>query len=442
MNKIRKKTFYVMTYGCQMNEHESEKIAGMLSEMGYIKCDAPNKADIIAVNTCCVRESAEAKIISNIGYLKTYKRGKYEPITIISGCLTQQKALAKKLFARFSHVNLIIGTFNQHRLPEFLKRVKETGKRIIAIDDEAGEIAEDIPADRNHHPFAYVNIMYGCNNFCSYCIVPYVRGRERSRTPESILKEIKQLAKDGYKQVTLLGQNVNSYGRGLEPEFNFSELLRAIEDIDGIARLRFMTSHPKDLSNELIDVFRTRKSVCNHIHLPVQAGSSRILKRMNRRYDKEHYITLIDKLREASPNIAITTDIIVGFPGETEDDFLETLDLVKRVQYDSAYTFKYSKRSGTKAAKMVEQIDEETKTDRIMRLLEIQNEITYQKNQSLVGKTFEILTEGRREGNGQMFGRTDCFRLVNFESEQDLTGEFVTVRIIKAMKNSLLGEII
>ncbi len=442
MNQNTKKTYYVMTYGCQMNEHESEKIAGMLSEMGYIKCDSPDKADVIVVNTCCVRESAEAKIISNIGYLKTYKRGKFEPIIVISGCLTQQKALSKKLFSRFSHVNLIIGTFNQHRLPEYLEHVKQTGKRILAVDEAAGDIVEDIPADRNLHPFAYVNIMYGCDNYCAYCIVPYVRGRERSRTPESILKEINQLADEGYKQVTLLGQNVNSYGKGISPSVNFAELLRKIEDIDGIKRLRFMTSHPKDLSAELIEVFKNRKSVCNHIHLPVQAGSSRILKLMNRKYDKEHYLSLIEQLRAVSPDIAITTDIIVGFPGETEADFLETLDLVKRMQYDSAYTFKYSKRSGTKAADMPDQIDEETKTDRIMRLLEVQNEITYDKNKSLVGKTFVVLAEGRREGNNQMFGRTDCFRLVNFESDQDLTGEFVNVKIIKAMKNSLLGEII
>ena len=358
------------------------------------------------------------------------------------GCLTQQKALAKKLFSRFRHVNIITGTYNQHRLGDYLEQAEETGERVCAVLDEPEGIFEGFSADRYNKSLAYVNVMYGCNNFCAYCIVPYVRGRERSRKPEHIIDEIKHLAENGYKQVTLLGQNVNSYGRGLNPAIDFSGLLKSIEEIDGISRVRFMTSHPKDLSDDLIDVFKNRKTVCNHIHLPVQAGSSRVLKLMNRKYDRQHYLELIDKLRAASPDIAITTDIIVGFPGETEEDFSETLDLVKRVRYDSAYTFKFSKRSGTKADTMPDQVDDDVKTDRILRLLDIQNTITYEINQSQVGKIVTVLVEGRHEKNNQLFGRTDDFRLVNFESAKDLTGAFVDVKIIKAMKNSLLGEII
>jgi len=437
----KEKTYHVMTYGCQMNVHESEKIEGMLENLGYTQIDSLETADIIAVNTCCIRESAESKIISNIGYLKKYNRGDGEPIIIVCGCLTQQTALAKKLFSRFRHVRIIVGTYNIHKLSAYIKQTLDTGERILDVEEKPEGIPENFEITRGSSTSAYVNVMYGCNNFCAYCIVPYVRGRERSRSMDTVLTEIKHLSDNDYKEIMLLGQNVNSFGKGLNPEVSFSDLLHSIEEIKEIKRVRFMTSHPKDLSDDLIDVFKTRKSVCNHIHLPVQAGSSRVLKMMNRRYDKAHYLSLIDKLREASPDIAITTDIIVGFPGETEADFLETLDLVKRVQYDSAYTFKYSKRSGTKAATMPDHISDEVKTDRIMRLLEIQNKITYDKNKSLVGKTFNVLVEGRHDKNGQMFGRSDDFRLINFESKEDLTGQFANVTIIKAMKNSLLGQL-
>jgi len=440
--EIAQKKYHVMTYGCQMNEHESEKIEGMLSSLGYLRHDSPETSDVIVVNTCCIRESAEAKIISNIGYLRRYKQANKNLVIIICGCLTQQKDLSKKLFQRFEFINIIIGTQNLHRIPDFLEETKETGKRIISIEEDELKVYEDVPANRYNKPFAYVNIMYGCNNYCAYCIVPYVRGGERSRKSEKILEEIDMLAKDGYKEITLLGQNVNSYNSGSQSDISFPELLEKIEKIDSIKRVRFMTSHPKDLSEELIEVLKNRKTICNHIHLPVQAGSSRVLKRMNRRYDKERYLSLIEKLRAVSPDIAITTDIIVGFPGETEADFEETIGLVKEVRFDSAYTFKYSKRSGTKAEKMEEQISDEIKTKRIMHLLEIQNNITYEKNKEMLGKTVSVLVEGKREGNNQMFGKTDCFKLVNFETEKDLHGKFVNIEITKAMKNSLFGEIV
>ncbi len=437
-----KQRYHVITYGCQMNSHESEKIEGMLNLAGYSKTESPENADVLVVNTCCVRESAEEKIVSNIGALKKMKAEKPDMVIIVCGCMTQQKDLSKRMFQRFSHVNIIIGTQNLHRIPDFLEETLETGKRKLEIEADSLKIYEDIPAVRYNKPFAFVNIMYGCDNYCAYCIVPYVRGGERSRRPEKILDEIDRLADDGYQEITLLGQNVNSYGKGLDGSFDFARLLTEIEKRDAIKRVRFMTSHPKDLSDDLIDVFRNKKSVCNHIHLPVQSGSSRVLKLMNRKYDREHYLNLVGKLKTASPGIAITTDIIVGFPGETEEDFLETMSLVEAVGYDSAFTFKYSKRSGTKAEKMDGQISDKVKTERIMRLLKVTNQLTYDKHKEMVGDTFEVLVEGEHADRGQMFGRTDGFKLVNFQGTADLKGKFVQVKIKKAMKNSVFGELV
>ena len=434
--------YHIITYGCQMNSHESEKIEGMLSLAGYSKTESPENTDVLVVNTCCVRESAEEKIVSNIGALKKIKAEKPDMVIIVCGCMTQQKDLSKRMFQRFSHVNIIIGTQNLHRIPDFLEETLETGKRRLEIEADTLKIYEDIPAVRYSKPFAFVNIMYGCDNYCAYCIVPYVRGGERSRRPEKILEEIDRLAEDGYQEITLLGQNVNSYGKGLDGTFDFACLLIEIEKRDAIKRVRFMTSHPKDLSDDLIDVFRNKKSVCNHIHLPVQSGSSRVLKLMNRKYDREHYLNLVEKLKTASPGIAITTDIIVGFPDETEEDFLETMSLVKAVGYDSAFTFKYSKRSGTKAENMEGQISDKVKTERIMRLLKVTNQLTYDKHKEMVGDTFEVLVEGEHADRGQMFGRTGGFKLINFQGASDLNGQFVHVKITKAMKNSLFGELV
>jgi tRNA-2-methylthio-N6-dimethylallyladenosine synthase len=436
------KNYHVATYGCQMNEHESEKIEGMLNSLGCKKYDDIKTADIIVVNTCCIRESAESKIISNIGFLKTYKKKNEDLIVIICGCLTQQKDLAKKLFTRFKHINIIIGTQNLHMIPKFLMQTINEDKRILAIEDDELNVYEDIPVNRYNKPFAFVNVMYGCDNYCAYCIVPYVRGNERSRTPEKILEEVKSLADEGYKELMLLGQNVNSYGSGLENAIDFSQLLDMINAVDGIERIRFMTSHPKDLSTDLIKVFKDRGAMCNHIHLPVQSGSDRVLKLMNRKYDSERYLSLINDLRAISPDIAITTDIIVGFPSETEDDFEQTLELVKKAQFDSAYTFKYSKRSGTKAAKMDCHITDNVKKDRLARLIEVQNEITASKNKSMLGKTVRVLVEGIREKNGQYFGKTDCFKLVNFDSDVDVTGQFVDLKITRSLSFSLIGEVI
>ncbi len=441
MNNINK-TYHVATYGCQMNEHESEKIEGMLNSLGCNKHDDIKTADIIVVNTCCIRESAEQKIISNIGFLKTYKRKNEELIIIVCGCLTQQKDLAKKIFGRFKFVDIIIGTQNLHMIPQYLLQKINDGKRTLSIADDELNVYENVPVNRYNKPFAFVNVMYGCDNYCTYCIVPYVRGNERSRTPEKILDDIHNLADQGYKEIMLLGQNVNSYGAGLDIDINFSQLLNKIKNISGIERIRFMTSHPKDLSEELIEVFKDKKAICNHIHLPVQAGSDRILKLMNRKYDKARYLSLVEQIRAVSPDIAITTDIIVGFPSETEEEFQETLDLVEKVQYDSAFTFMYSKRSGTKAAEMGCHISKEVKKERLARLLELQNAITANKNKAMEGKIVRVLVEGKREKTGQYFGKTECFKLVNFESEEDVVGKFVDLKVARALNNSLAGQLL
>ena len=436
------KLYHVITYGCQMNSHESEKIEGMLGSAGYSQTQEPQSADVIVVNTCCIRESAESKIVSNIGALKKLKAKKPNMVIIVCGCMTQQKELSTKIFQRFKHVNIIIGTQNLHRIPDFLEETLETGKRRLEIEADTLKIYEDIPVARYNKPQAFVNIMYGCDNYCAYCIVPYVRGGERSRQPEKILEEVTRLAAEGYTEITLLGQNVNSYGKGLDGDYSFAWLLGEIEKNEAIKRVRFMTSHPKDLSDDLIEVIKNRKSVSNHIHLPVQSGSTRVLKLMNRKYDREHYLERVEALRKASPDIAITTDIIVGFPGETEADFEDTLSLVKAVGFDSSYTFKYSKRSGTKAEKMVDQISEEVKTERIKRLIEVTNKLTLDKHKSMVGKMCTVLVEGVHEDRHQLFGRSDDFKLVNFEGEPTLVGQFVDIKITRAMKNSLLGELI
>ncbi|WP_138205844.1 tRNA (N6-isopentenyl adenosine(37)-C2)-methylthiotransferase MiaB [Haloimpatiens lingqiaonensis] len=436
-----KQTYFIETWGCQMNEEDSEKISGMLKNMNYKRTLDREDADIIIFNTCCVRENAEQKVFGNLGAIKALKRKNPNLIIVVSGCMIQQESMAEEIAKKFPFVSLLIGTHNAYKFPEYLNRLKNGEKQIIDIWKQEGEIVEGLPIDRKSSVKAFVTIMYGCNNFCTYCIVPYVRGRERSRKPEDIENEIKELVAKGYKEVTLLGQNVNSYGKGLEPSINFAELLKRIDKIEGLERIKFMTSHPKDLSEEVIDAIANGRALCEHIHLPVQSGSSRILKKMNRHYSKEQYLDLVKMIKEKIPNVALTTDIIVGFPGETEEDFNETLELVKEVEYDSAFTFLYSIRKGTPAAEYEEQIDEKTKHERFERLVEVVNEIVIRKNKSFEGKTVEVLVEGLSKNNEEnLMGRTRDGRLVNFKGDKEDIGKLVNVKIVRSQGFSLLGD--
>ena len=416
--------YYIETWGCQMNEEDSEKLSGMLKLKNYSRVMSKEEADIIIFNTCAVRENAEQKVFGNLGQIKHLKKKNSKLIVAILGCMMQQPGMAETLAKKFPFVNIIIGTHNAHKFPVYLNRVLDGEKQIIDIWNNEVEIIEGLPIDRLSKVKAFVTIMYGCNNFCTYCIVPYVRGRERSRKPESIEKEIKELVNNGYKEITLLGQNVNSYGKGLEPEINFSQLLRRINKIEGLERIRFMTSHPKDLSQELIDTIAECDKICEHIHLPFQSGSTKILKKMNRHYTREQYLDLVYRIKEAIPNVALTTDIIVGFPGETDEDFEDTLKLVKEVEYDSAFTFLYSKRNGTPAAKYEEQIPDNIKHERFNRLVEVVNEIAKKKNKEYEGKIVEVLVESTSKTDPtKLAGRTRTSKLVNFKGNTDNIGK-------------------
>ena len=383
------KFFHIVTYGCQMNVHESEKIAGILSEMGYKSCESPEEADIVVFNTCCIRENAENHAFGNIGMLKKLKAARKDMLIAVGGCLPQQMNKAENLHEKFPYVDIIFGTHNLHNLRQLIEKKLKTRKTLIEIEDSEGEICEDDKPLRTSYPNAWVNIMYGCNNFCSYCIVPYVRGRERSRDSHKIIEEVKSLVSEGYKEITLLGQNVNSY----KGELTFPQLLKEIADIDGKFRLRFMTSHPKDFSPELIEVMAQNPKICHCLHLPVQSGSDAILKAMNRKYTSGQYLEKVEMLKKAIPDCAITTDLIVGFPGETDEDFKATLELAKKVNFASAFTFVYSKREGTVAAKMPNQVPEEVSKARIMELVELINSQTRALSQTYIGKTVEILCE-------------------------------------------------
>lgn len=433
--------FYIETWGCQMNEEDSEKLSGMLKKLDYTKTENKEDADLIIFNTCCVRENAELKVYGNLGLLRKLKNKKPELIITVCGCMMQENDMAKAIRKRFPFVDIIMGTHNIQMFPEYLKKVKEDRKAILEIWDKEESIVEGLPIDRESTMKAFVTIMYGCNNFCTYCIVPYVRGRERSRKPEDIESEIKKLVAEGYKEVTLLGQNVNSYGKGLEEEINFAGLLRRVNEIPGLERVRFMTSHPKDLTDEVIKAVAECDKVCEHIHLPVQSGSTKILKDMNRHYDREYYSSLVKKIKEQIKDVAITTDIIVGFPGETEEDFLETLSLVEEVRYDSAFTFLYSIREGTPAANLKDQIPEDVKHDRFNRLVETVNRICAEINKDYEGKTVEVLVEGKsRTDENKLMGRTRTGKLVNFEGSAENVGKLVNVKITKAQSFSLVGE--
>lgn len=436
------KRYFIVTYGCQMNAHDSEKIAGMLQRLSMLPAATQEEADLILINTCCVREHAENRVYGNVGALLNLKRQKPGLIVGVCGCMMQQEKAAAKLVSKMRHVDLVFGTHNLHELPELLVNASASGKSYVRVSSEDGTIVEGMPALREPSISAFVTVMYGCDNFCSYCIVPHVRGRERSREPESIIKEINGLVAAGVREITLLGQNVNSYKGG--DGIGFPELLEQIElESPGLLRLRFMTSHPKDLSDRLIEVMAKSKVVCKQLHLPVQSGSDRILDEMNRRYTAGRYLELIGKLRNAMPGIGLSSDFIVGFPGETEQDFAETLQLVQAAQYNSSFTFKYSRRTGTPAAKMEQQVPEDVKKERLARINALQAEITAELDRQAVGRVEQVLVESQsKRRHTHVSGRTDSGRMVNLEGGTELIGRIVAVKIIKPMSNTLFGEII
>lgn len=432
--------YYIKTYGCQMNVHESEKIAGILQSLGYEETFDQRQADVIAFNTCCIRETAEAKIRGHIGELKRLKVKNPDLIIAICGCMTQQEGAAANMKKRFPFVDIILGTSNLHLLGE---KIKNISNKKILIDTDESKNTEELSSYRTSLPNGWVNIIYGCNNFCTYCIVPYVRGRERSRSAEAILCEVKSLVDSGYKEITLLGQNVNSYGNDLHNGSSFAKLLQQVADIEGKFRVRFMTSHPKDLSDEVIDVIAKNEKICNYIHLPVQSGSNKVLFEMNRRYTREHYFELIEKIRSKIPDAGISSDIMVGFPNETQSDFEDTIDLVKRVRYSSLYCFVYSRRKGTVAYSMDGQIDRATKTSRIKELIATQNAITREISETYYGKIYEILIEDVNDKYVDTYcGRTDCGRLVNVKSKENIIGQFLNVRIKGSQSATLWGDIV
>ncbi|WP_283690066.1 tRNA (N6-isopentenyl adenosine(37)-C2)-methylthiotransferase MiaB [Clostridium perfringens] len=442
-NNMDKKLFCISTYGCQMNEEDSEKLSGMLKSQGYERTENKEEASIIIFNTCCVRENAENKVFGNLGQLKQLKKKNPNLVIAICGCMMQQVGMADKVLKTFPYVDIIFGTHNAHKFPEYLHRVLQEGVQVKEILNKEEGIVEGLPIDRKSYVKAFVTIMYGCNNFCTYCIVPYVRGRERSRKSEDIIKEIEELVSQGYKEITLLGQNVNSYGKGLEEDIDFAGLLRKVNEVKGLERVRFMTSHPKDLSDDVIMAIKECDKLCEQVHLPVQSGSSRILKEMNRHYDREYYLDLVKKIKSEIPDVTLTTDIIIGFPGETEEDFLDTLSLCEEVGYDSAFTFIYSRRNHTPADKMENQIPDDIKHDRFNRLVEAINKKVVIKNKEYEGKVVEVLVEGpSKNDETKLTGRTRNGKLVNFAGDEKLVGELVNLKIVRAQPFSLIGEIV
>lgn len=435
------KRYHIVTYGCQMNVHDSEKIAGMLTELGYSPCDSMEEADIVVFNTCCIRENAENHAYGNIGMLKKLKAKKRDMIIAVGGCMPQQIGKADILHKKFPYVDIIFGTHNLNMLKEYVEDKLGGKKSVIEIYGSEGEVVEGEKPLRTSYPNAWINIMYGCNNFCSYCIVPYVRGRERSRRSENVIAEARSLIADGYKELTLLGQNVNSYANGTD-DIRFPTLLERIAEIDGKFRLRFMTSHPKDFSEELAKAMASDKKICRSLHLPVQSGSDRILAAMNRKYTAADYLRKIDILKKYIPDCAVTTDLIVGFPGETDEDFRATLNLVREVGFSSAFTFVYSRREGTVAAKMPGQIPEEVSKERIMELVALVNSLTREQSAKYVGRTCEILCEGYDEKRGLFLGRDEYGRMGYFACDKNVIGEFVTLAVKEANGVSLMGELV
>lgn len=433
-------TCHITTFGCQMNEKDSEKLLGVLETIGYQQTDTEN-ADLVLFNTCTVRENANTKLYGHLGHVKKAKEQNPEMIVGLCGCMMQEEQVVEKIRKSYPFVDLVFGTHNIFKLAELLKARVDSGGMIVDIWKDTDQIVEDLPSDRKFSFKCGVNIMFGCNNFCSYCIVPYVRGRERSRKPEDIVKEIEGLVKEGVREVMLLGQNVNSYGKNLEKPVSFAQLLKMIEQVEGLSRIRFMTPHPKDLSDELIDVMASSEKICRHMHLPVQSGSSRILKQMNRHYTKESYLALAEKIKDRIPGIAMTTDIIVGFPGETEEDFEETLDVVRKVKFDSAYTFVYSKRTGTPAASMEGQVEPEVVKKRFGRLLEVIKESSKDNRKDGVGKEEDVLVEEKNtHEEGMVTGRLSNNILVHFKGDESLIGQMVRVKITEEKGFYYMGE--
>lgn len=438
-----RKKYYSTTFGCQANERDTETISGILETLGYTSVPNREDADVIIFNTCLIRENAELKVYGHLGELVHLKRKNPDLIIGICGCMMQKEEVREVIRKKYSYVDLIFGTHNIYKLPEMICESKDSSKITIDVWEEGKSIIEGIPAKRTYDYKALVNITYGCNNFCTYCVVPYTRGREKSREPKDIIAEITDLGKNGCKEVTLLGQNVNSYGKTLEEEFVFSDLLRSINDIEGIERIRFMTSHPKDLSDDLIHAIRDCEKVCKHVHLPIQSGSNDILKTMNRKYTREDYLLVVNKLRKEIPSIAISTDIIVGFPGETEQDFEDTLSLIEEVRFDSAYTFIYSIREGTPAATMENQIDDKVKHERFKRLLDTLNPIVLENSLKLDGTIQRVLIEEvSKNDNTVLAGRNESGKSVHFKGDNSLIGTLADIKIDSVNTWSLKGEIV
>jgi len=430
------KTFHIQTFGCAMNEHDSETIAGLLSEMGYESTEDKKEASVAIINTCSVRDNADKRFFGTLGQLKKIKEMNPDFTVCVCGCMMQQQHVIDTVKQIYPWVDIIFGTHNIHQFPTLLESVLGEKQKMVDIWDDGGDIVEGLPVKRQFAHKALVNIMFGCNNFCTYCIVPYTRGRERSRHSEEILAEVRELVRDGVQEITLLGQNVNSY----QGDVDFAGLIRKLNEVEGLQRIRFMTSHPKDISEELIRVYQDCDKLCNHIHLPVQAGSNRVLERMNRKYTREHYLDLIRKFRETRPDIAITTDIIVGFPGETEEDFQDTLSLVREVEYDSAFTFLYSVRKGTPAEQYEDQVPEDVKHERFNRLVDLMNELSLKKNKALEGLVLPVLVEGVSKNNEDtLAGRTEGFKTVNFKGPKEIIGTIVPVQIMEGKTFNLEG---
>lgn len=434
------RTFHITTFGCQMNEHDSEVIDGLLTERGFSSVKERKDASIVIINTCSVRDNADKRFFGTLGQLKKRKESDPSFIVCVCGCMMQQQRVVDTIKAKYPWVDVIFGTNSIHHIPELIEKVAIEKEKVVDIIENTEEIVEGLPAKRLFDHKALVNIMFGCNNFCTYCIVPYTRGREKSREPEAIVAEVKGLVADGVKEIMLLGQNVNSYdGNGT----SFAELLKMLNDVDGLERIRFMTSNPKDLSDELIEAFAVCDKLCRNLHLPIQSGSNRVLKRMNRKYTREDYLKLIEKLRKTVPNITLSTDIIVGFPGETNEDFEETLSIVKEVEYDSAFTFIYSIRKGTPAEKFEDQIEESEKHRRFDLLVNAVNEISEKKNKAYQDRVEKVLVDGvSKNDKSTLTGRTDGFKLVNFAGKKELIGSIVDVKITDAKTFSLFGEVI
>ena len=434
------RTFHITTFGCQMNEHDSEVIDGLLTERGFSSVKERKDASIVIINTCSVRDNADKRFFGTLGQLKKRKESDPSFIVCVCGCMMQQQRVVDTIKAKYPWVDVIFGTNSIHHIPELIEKVAIEKEKVVDIIENTEEIVEGLPAKRLFDHKALVNIMFGCNNFCTYCIVPYTRGREKSRAPEAIVAEVKGLVADGVKEIMLLGQNVNSYdGNGT----SFAELLKMLNDVDGLERIRFMTSNPKDLSDELIEAFAVCDKLCRNLHLPIQSGSNRVLKRMNRKYTREDYLKLIEKLRKTVPDITLSTDIIVGFPGETNEDFEETLSIVKEVEYDSAFTVIYSRRKGTPAEKFEDQIEESEKHRRFDLLVSAVNEISEKKNKAYQDRVEKVLVDGvSKNDKSTLTGRTDGFKLVNFAGKKELIGSIVDVKITDAKTFSLFGEVI